>query len=1067
MFRSPAYDLSLIFMKLSFSSFFCTVLFSCLGLLPAFGQINIDYPANRAVFQRDKGNNATVYIAGSYSKIIDRVEARLNAINGGTSTNWATIQSNVQGGVYSGSIDAKGGWYELQVRGWKGDQLVGSTQVSRVGIGEVFLISGQSNAQGYKNYGGPGAADDRVSCINYYNEGQPNSDLSAPVFSHLDADSYIAPRGNSAWSWGKLGDILANRFGVPILFYNIGWYGSAVKNWRESINGTAYSVYNGEAFYPNGAPYGNLRSVLQYYVPATGIRAILWSQGEAEIIDQNSTTTSYFNDLSSVIQASRGESGKNLSWMVSLTSYSNDTGINAKVTAGQTQVISSVPNVFAGPNTDVIQVPRIDGVHFQGDGLVQLAESWSNQINDDFLARSEPYKAVSPLKLTASCAGNNNLQLSVNTDGYSAFNWNNGQNSSSIQVGNGNYRARARDSNNNVIFSPELKINESIQPPQPILTLQGSNPVCKGNTATLISNVTENLKWNTGQTADKITISTGGEYFATTNNAYGCESSSSRIAIDVLTSPLPDKPSIAVTGALTFCEGGVVSLKSSSVVKSTWSNGATEANVSIKTSGQYTVKAVDNFGCFSPDSDPVTVKVNPLPAKPAISFSRSPIFCEGENVVLTSSYDSGNIWNTNANSKTLTITTSGTFSLMQRDGNGCESTSDPVTTRVNPLPATPTISALRPTTFCERDYTTIRGSETYAYQWSNGGTNRDVEIRASGNYTLSAKDANGCLSVPSSPIKVVVNPLPPKPVITAGGPTTFCADASVTLQSNDAAKYLWNNGAETKTINTNTSGDYSVKTINEFVCYSDPSDAIRINVLALPPSPLIQALGPVSFCDGDKVTLSASNGAAFFWNTGEQNNLLEVRKSGAYKARVQDRQGCFSPYSKEIGVEVKPLPSRPEIRQVGTFTLMAENNINDGDHVWQLNGANLTENGTNLKATQSGSYVVNNTVVYSPTLTCFSDFSDPFIFTLDLQGGSLSVYPNPSYNGSITVETLDDLTDATIQVFDLSGRLIRTYTSVNLNERRMIDLSLLSNGMYILSIQSGNYKKTKKISIIQ
>ena len=1054
-------------MKSNLSSFFCSTLLLCLGLLPVFGQINIDYPANRAVFQRDKGNNATIYIAGSYTKIIDRVEARLNAINGGTSTNWATIQSNVQGGVYSGSIDATGGWYELQVRGWSGDQLVGSTQISRVGIGEVFLISGQSNAQGYKNYGGPGAGDDRVNCVNYYTEGQPNSDLSAPTFSHLDADSYIAPRGNSAWSWGKLGDLLANRFGVPILFYNIGWYGSAVKNWRESINGTAYSVYNGEAFYPSGAPYGNLRSVLQSYVPATGIRAVLWFQGEAEITDQNSTTSSYFNDLSTVIQSSRNESGKNLSWMVSLTSYSNNTGVNTKATAGQQQVISSVPNVFAGPNTDAVQVPRMDGVHFQGDGLVQLAEAWSAQINDDFMARSEPFKAVSPLKLSASCAGNNNLRLSVNTEGYSAFNWNNGQNESSIQVGNGTYRARARDSHNNIIFSPEVKINESIQPAQPVLTLQGSNPVCKGNTATLISNTTENLKWNTGQTADRITISTGGEYFVTTKNAYGCETSSSRIAIEVLTSPLPDKPAIAVTGALTFCDGGVVALKSSSIVKSIWSNGATDANVSIKTSGQYTVRAVDNFGCFSPDSDPVTVKVNPLPAKPTIGLSRSPIFCEGENVVLTSSYDSGNIWNTNVTSKAITITTAGTFSLMQRDGNGCESTSDPITTKVNPLPATPTISSLRPTTFCDRDYTTLQGSETYAYQWSNGGTNREVEIRTSGNYTLSAKDANGCLSIPSSGIKVVVNPLPPKPVITASGPTTFCADASVNLQSNDAAKYVWNTGAETKTINTNVSGDYSVKTINEFTCYSDPSDAIRINVLALPPAPLVQALGPVSFCDGDAVTLSASNGASFFWNTGEQNNLLEVSNSGSYKARVQDNQGCFSPFSREIVVEVKPLPSKPTIRQVGTFTLMAENNINDGDHVWQLNGTNLTENGTTLKAIKSGSYVANNTVIYSPTLTCFSDFSEPFIFTLNTQGGTVSVYPNPSSTGSFTIETMDDLKDATIQIFDLTGKLIRTYESINFNERRFIDLSLLSNGMYILSIQSGDFKKTKKISIIQ
>jgi len=1054
-------------MKNSLFSFICTTLLTCLALTSSFAQIDISYPSNRAVFQRDKNNNATIYIAGTYSKIIDRVEARLNAVNGGSSTNWKTIQSNLQGGLFSGSIDATGGWYELQVRGWNGDQLVGSAQVSKVGIGEVFLISGQSNAQGYKNYGGPGAGDDRVNCINFYNNNQPNSDLPYPEFSHLDSDSYIAPRGNSAWSWGKLGDILAGRLGVPILFYNIGWYGSAAKNWRESINGTAHSVYNGEAFYPSGAPYSNLRSVLQRYVPVTGIRGILWLQGEAEIVDQNSSTSSYVSDLTTVIQTSRNESGKNISWMVSQTSYSNDTGVNPKVTAAQRQVVASVSNVFSGPNTDLVQIPRVDGVHFQNEGLTQLAEAWNTQLNDDFFSRSEPYKAVSPLKISASCAGNNNLNLSSNADGYNSFQWNNGQSGSNIQVGNGNFRAQARDDKGNIIYSPEIRINNTIQFGQPILTLQGSNPVCKGNTAVLISNTSENIKWNTGQTNDRITITTGGEYSVTTKSIYGCETSSEKIAITVLTSPLPDKPAIEVAGALTFCDGGTVNLKSTSAVKSVWSNGSNDATVSIKTSGEYRVKAMDNFGCFSPDSDPVTVKVNPLPAKPSVAFSRSPIFCEGENLVLTSNYDNGNIWSNSATSKAITITTTGTFSLKQRDSNGCESTSDPITTKVNSLPPTPAISSLRPTTFCDRDYTVLQSSETYAYQWSNGGTNRNVEIRNSGDYYVSAKDANGCLSIPTPSIKVTVNPLPRKPDITASGPATFCADASIDLQSNDAAKYAWSNGAETKTVRINTSGDYFVKTINEFNCYSDPSNSVRINVLALPPSPLVEALGPVSFCDGDQVQLRASNGSLFFWNTGEQDPLLTVSNSGGYKARVRDGQGCYSPYSKEIIVDVKPLPSQPTIRQTGTFTLFAENNINDGNHVWQFNGTNLTENSATLKAVKTGKYVVNNTVIYSPTLTCFSDFSEPFTFTLDMTGGELSVYPNPSSDGAFSVETITDLKNATIQIFDLNGRLMRTYSSRNFDERQFINLSLLSNGMYLLSVQAGDFKKTKKIIIAQ
>ncbi|MBE9466199.1 T9SS type A sorting domain-containing protein [Dyadobacter subterraneus] len=1052
--------------------------FSCLGIIvcltsfKAEAQISIEYPSSRAIFQRDKFNSATIYIAGSYTQIIDRVEARLVAINGGSSTNWTPIQSNLQGGVFSGSINATGGWYQLEIRGWNGNQVVTAPPLDRVGVGEVFMISGQSNAgqinpEDSKGATGSGASDDRVNCVNLNNANNPNTDLSYPQFSHLNSDTYIAPRGNFAWSWGKLGDLLASRLGVPILFYNSAWTGSAVKNWRESINGTAYNIYNGAPYPISGVPYGNLRSVMQTYVPITGIRAILWLQGEAEAF-AGTSASSYAADLKTVIETSRNESGKNLAWMVSQTSYSNTTGVYSNAVNGQKQVISTVPNVFPGPNTDVIQIPRDggpDGVHFTGSGLDQLANAWNTQLNDAFFASSTPFTGVSPLMISASCVGNGNMNLAVNTSGYSSLRWSNGQSAGNIQVGNGTYRAQARDANSNIIFSPEVRLNGTIQPAQPIVTLEGSNPVCKGNTAVLIANTSSNIQWNTGQTADRINITTAGEYSVTTRNAYGCQATSAKVAVNVLTSPLPDKPSISASSALTFCDGGSVNLKSSSTVKSIWSNGSNDATISVRSSGEYRVKAQDSFGCMSPDSDPVTVKVNALPAKPVISLNRSPLLCEGENITMTSSYDNGNTWNTNSTSKSITVNVSGTFSLKQKDSNGCESTSDVVTTKVNPLPATPTIASLRPTTFCDRDYTTLRGSESFAYQWSNGATNREVEIRNSGSYTLSAKDDNGCLSPPSPAIRVVVNPLPPKPAITASGPTTFCADASISLSANDAAKYVWSTGATSKVITTNTSGDYSVKTINEFSCYSDPSDAVRVQVLALPPAPLIQALGPTSFCDGDAVTLRASNGTSFFWNNGTTNSSLTVSKSGSYSARVKDSQGCFSPYSSSVLVDVKPLPSKPEIRQIGTYTLLAENNINDGNHVWQFNGTNLPENGATLKAIETGQYVVNNTVIYSPVLTCFSAFSDPFLFTMDPSGEEVSVYPNPSDNGSFTIETIANLKNATVQIYDLNGRLLRTYPAQNFDERRFINLSPMANGTYILSIQSDDYKKAKKIMI--
>jgi hypothetical protein len=1041
--------------------------------IKSFGQVSVDYPTDRAVFQRDKNNSATIYISGSYTKVADRIEAKLNPMNGGRNIDWRVIQPNPQGGFFSGSLDnAEGGWYNLEVRAMRGDQVVGSYQVPHVGVGEVFMIAGQSNGQGYggPEYGAQGAQDDRVNSVRLNTtDGPPVSpDYSFPEFQHIDGSSDIGPRGKSAWAWGKLGDLLADKLRVPILFYNVAWYGSAVRAWRESINGTAYSVYNGTPFEPSGMPYGNMRAVIQRFTPITGLRGILWIQGEADNF-ANTNSDSYANDLKTVIEASRNESGKNISWMVSLTSYDNVHGVDNQVIGGQQKVINEVFNVFQGPLTDLIQIPRRDndGVHFVNEGLTQLAEAWNQRLNDNYFANSDPFQAVSPLRITASCAGNGNLNLTVNNDGMSSFNWNNGQNSSSVQVGNGSYRVSARDGRGNVIFSPEIRIYDQIQPNQPTIRIEGSNPVCLGNTATLISSTSENVRWNTGATGDHLPVTAGGEYFVTTRNAYGCESTSEKIVMRVVTSPLPATPKITASGVLEFCDGGEVKLTSDSKEKNVWSNGEGTATISVRNSGDFRVRALDNEGCYSPESEVVKVKVNALPQKPVIGLSGSTEFCDGGNVTLTSNYETGNIWSNAATSKTISITATGQFSLMQRDGNGCESTSDIVNVKVNPLPATPAITSLRPTTFCLRDYTTLRSSEAYSYVWSNGETGREIEIRSSGNFTISSKDEKGCISPVSPVVQVVVNPLPDKPIITADGPLVFCADLSVNLSSSAAVGFLWSNGTASQTLKVTTAGTYSVQTINEFQCYSDPSNQITTQTLALPPSPIVQAASATTFCDGDTVILKATRGNDFYWNEGTASDILSVFASGNYSARAKDEQGCYSPYSAEIVVDVKPSPSAPTIKQIGTFTLLAENNLNAGNHLWKLNDVQLPDTTATLKAIRSGTYVVNNTIFYSPTLTCYSEYSEPFIFYIDTANPGFVAYPNPVATGQLTVETLQNLNNAQVQIIDSRGVIHKSFTVKKFDSRQFFNLSGLSSGIYIIRVSSLSYTATQKLIIVQ
>ena len=76
-----------------------------------------------------------------------------------------------------------------------GATLLGTASVQRIGVGEVFVIAGQSNATGdgdlktQGNYG-PMANDDRVSIVNYtvnYPTNYGGIVLPRAEFSHLDS----------------------------------------------------------------------------------------------------------------------------------------------------------------------------------------------------------------------------------------------------------------------------------------------------------------------------------------------------------------------------------------------------------------------------------------------------------------------------------------------------------------------------------------------------------------------------------------------------------------------------------------------------------------------------------------------------------------------------------------------------------------------------------------------------------------------------------------------------------------------------------------------------------------
>ena len=510
-------------------------------------QIKITFPVERAVFQRNNANQATISIGGYYTQAVDRIEARLIPVlaGQGQAVDWTVIESNPKGGVFLGTLTGRGGWYTLEVRGtFQGNQ-VGRDALARLGVGEVFLIAGQSNAQGFFGFGATGATDDRVNAVTWDNQNSDKTNNLSLSFAQVTAEGLIGPRGRSAWCWGPLGDLLARKLNVPILFMNTGWIDTSTQNWLDSANGKTVKNRLDQDL-PAGMPYLNFKNSLQYYGSILGLRSVLWLQGENDAA-ANISKEAYQNFLQGLVNVARIEQGEVLSslpWVLSRTSryaFNRVSFTSQSVIDAQTAIINIPFNKsYPGPFTDNIQVPRPtnnpvngeeDRVHFQGQGLVDLARAWDSFLPPSFFATVVPVTArpVRPLSVTCNVG---NVSFNVKApDGFASYRWPNGETTQTVTVqGAGTYQATMKDNAGNTYLTPALVVSESsVKLPNPVITPSGEQIICADSSIALSVNVpsVNTVIWSNGLVGQTINVKTPGNYTASLTSVFGCSSGNS------------------------------------------------------------------------------------------------------------------------------------------------------------------------------------------------------------------------------------------------------------------------------------------------------------------------------------------------------------------------------------------------------------------------------------------------------------------------------------------------------------------------------------------------------------
>lgn len=310
-----------------------------------------------------------------------RVETRLSGL--GQTGRWRSLRVApfADGGFRGFLIAPAGGWRRLEVRVEAADGAFSTQAVEHVGVGEVFVIAGQSNSA---NHG-----EQRQ---------QTQTGMVAAMFDghwQLANDPQPGATGGGGSFIPAFGDALAARFHVPIGIIATGVGATSVREWLPrgarfpnppTLTGNVRPLPGGD-WESTGSLFDRFTGRIKPLGPY-GFRAVLWHQGESDANQRDARCTLpgelYAKYLTQVIADSRREIVWQAPWFVAQASYHTpDDPASPDIRAAQSRLWASGV-ALEGPDTDALTGHwREDGgrgVHFSAEGLREHGRRWADKV---------------------------------------------------------------------------------------------------------------------------------------------------------------------------------------------------------------------------------------------------------------------------------------------------------------------------------------------------------------------------------------------------------------------------------------------------------------------------------------------------------------------------------------------------------------------------------------------------------------------------------------------------------------------------------------------------------------
>jgi hypothetical protein len=363
-------------------SLFLSIAFLMGDLVLHGAELKLSSPLDYEVIQRLQAARGVIHVTGELTGGTDAaIEARLSTAD--KPGDWQPLSPRRDGARFALDLEAPvGGWYGLEVRAIIESKVVASQSVGHVGIGEIFIVAGQSNS------------------ANYGEEKQTTQTGRVAAFDgerwQLANDPEPGAGGRGGSFMPPLGDALVGRFGVPVGFVACGIGGSSVREWLPAgstfpnpptVETRIRKLPSGE-WESKGEAFSRLVERMKRFGP-NGFRAVLWHQGESDANQQDPTRTLpgnlYRAYLEKIIVQSRGEIGWEAPWFVAQASYHTpaDPG-SADIREAQMSLWRD-GIALEGADSDAIRGELREkqgrGVHLTGAGLREHAALWMGKIS--------------------------------------------------------------------------------------------------------------------------------------------------------------------------------------------------------------------------------------------------------------------------------------------------------------------------------------------------------------------------------------------------------------------------------------------------------------------------------------------------------------------------------------------------------------------------------------------------------------------------------------------------------------------------------------------------------------